>query len=958
MLQKKLSPLVLVLMLLLSAGPGLLKAQTGTSFTMMGTVFDQQRAVLPGATVTIRNTSTGFTRVVVTKDNGQFTAAALPPTGNYEIVVEMPGFKTERRTGLVFEANSQPVIDFVLQVGSPQEEITVTSAAPLVERSKSEISDVVGEKSVEELPLGSSRNFFDYALLAGGGVRTGGGSGNVTFNGVGARNLTILTDGVSAQNREIRTQDLAIRSPISLETIKEVQVITNSFSAEFGRSPSAVINAITRSGTNDIHGSFFWIQRLGKTDAKNPLTRINPEVNKYNFGGTIGGPIIKDRTHFFFSGDKLNEKFKAGTVTSVLEPAGSVKVIPNREEERWTAKIDHELTSKHHFDFRLSRNDADLTDQGFGGLTTTERAFVIFTDEWRQVYGLTSALTPTLVNEFRFQFGDTDFDDFPVGIEPSLPPDFSTVGPAINRPGIGFTGPAPFLPQNLFEDVYQVVNKTSWSRGAHNVKFGIDWQKTDRRVTFFNNFTGTFTFAEGTPFPFDPDDPATFPITFSQAFGNSDLRFGDWQFGSFVQDDYRIRPGLTVNLGLRYDYSSAFKDLNNFAPRIGLAWDLFGTGKTVIRASYGHFFGIMETSLINRESNEGPQGIQTIFLQQGDPLFPAFPNTFDALPEGADVIRDRVFIPLVRGFSEEDFPLSVGEQNKSLRRTPYSQHTTFGIQQKLLEDLVLTIDYTFVRGLKLLRTRDLNAPPFFEIGPDQTRSLAEADALRPFGVPSQIPGPLGVQFGGFRRMFIQESGDQSFYHAMKLGVTKRFGNGFSFDVNYVLSKSISDSDNFRENSSLPTDPNNLNLDRGFSDTDRRHNFIGHGIFELPWGFRYTLIVNAVSGARFTGEVGFDANGDGNTARDRPGQLGRNTFALGTFFQIDSSLAKVFDLYALGGETHRVEFRVDAFNLFNHFNEASANDTIGLDANNPPASFGRITSVSDTRNLQFSVRYLF
>lgn len=932
----------------------LVSAQTGTSFNLRGTVKDAQGGVVPGVTVTIRNDSIGLERTAVTNDSGEYLAIALPPTGEYSISVEMSGFRTETRRGLRFEANTEPVLDFTLEVGAADQVVVVTSTAPLVQKTKAELSDSVGAESIEDLPLGQGRNFFDYVTLAAGAVRTGGGSGDVNFNGVGRRNVTILTDGMTDQNREIRTQDLG--APLQVESIKEVQVITNNFAAEFGRSPSAVVNAVTRSGTNQFHGNLFWFQRFGKADANNALTGTNNETNRYQFGGSIGGPIVRDRTHFFFTGEKLDEKSKAGAVVSVLEPGGRRDIISETDSKRFLIKINHQINENHQLDGRFNYSKQDQPNIGIGGLNTSERAGNVSNDANNTVIGWTSILRPQVVNEFRFGYNNIVFDLFPSCVPSSLPPDFSNCGPAINRPGVGNTGPNPSWPQNLDEESFQIVNKTSWNTGDHNIKFGIDFQKYNRFVTFFSNFNGVYDFAPGAPFPYDPNNTASFPIRFQQTFGTSGLRFNEWVMGLFVQDDLRLSSNFTLNLGLRYDYEDLLKDGNNLAPRVGFAWDLLGSGKTILRAAYGHFYATMETSMINRESNFGPATL-SIQLQQGDPLFPQFPNVFSQFPTGANVVRNLAYIPITRGLSEQDFPFSVGEQYPHLRRNPKAQHATLGIQQQLTGNLVVSADYTFVRALDLFRTVDLNAPPFFAVGPGLTRSLSQADALRPFGVPSVVPGPLGIQFGGFRRLLLQESGNQSFYHALKLNLTKRFSNRFSAEFNYVLSKSISDSDNFREGNAQPPDPANIVASmRALSDTDRRHNFVGHGIFELPWGLRLTGIASLQSGFRYTGRTGSDSNGDGlnSSVADRPGALGRNTFGSSAYYNFDANLAKTFALT----DTQHLELRWDVFNLFNHPNVSSVFTTIGLDAGNPNANFGNPTGTFASRNLQFALRYVF
>ena len=950
--------LAFALVAALAAGlcAAVLHAQTGTSFTLQGTVFDPSGAAVPGATVTVKNVSLGLVRTVQADTQGYYIFAALPLTGEYQIVVEAPGFATETKQGLTFEANAAAVVNFTLRTGAVTENVVVTAQAPLVDSTRSEVEHTVGERSVQDLPL-NGRNFFDYMSLTPGVVRVGGGSGNVTLNGQGRRNLTILADGVTNQLREIRTLggDLAgANGTFSLDVVQQVQVITNAFSAEFGRSLSGVVNVITKSGTNEFHGDVFVYERPGTIDAGDPITKRNPDLSRQQWGGTFGGPIIKNKTHFVGNYEQTRQTQQAVGIISPLETNPSSFLDVPFHELKTFGKVDHQLSPSNRLEGRYSLVRSRGDNQGVGGFFTSDRASAVQDFTQNVEASLTSVITPRIVNEFRFAFTKDKFDDFQEVVGPQLPPDFSKVSVAVNRPGVGFAGTDPSLPQNLNEKGLHWIDKLSHNVGRHNLKYGGEVSAYFRFVTFFNNFVGTYNFAAGTPFPFNPNDPRTFPVNYQQAFGVSGLNFREALLGLFFQDDFNFTPGLTFNLGLRYDYETLMRDTNNFAPRFGFAWDPRKDGKTVVRGSFGIFFATIETSLINRESNSGPQGIVTISLTPSDPLFPTFPNRFTSLPTGAKIIRNDVFIPIVRGLSQKDFPQSVGDKFGGLRVNPYSEQLDFGIQRQLASNLVMSVDYTMVRGLKLLRTEDLNEPPFFMVGPGHTRTQAQADALRPFGVPSRVPGPLGVDFGGFRRLLIQESGDSSIYHAMTVRFTKRFSRSFGVDGFYTFSKAVSNSDNFRENDSLHFDPTNYRLDRALADQDRRHNFVVNGIWELPFRFRLGGIFSAVSGIHYTGVTGGDPMGLATSRGERPGALGRNTFTGRRTVNLDANVAKDFKVR----ERHIFEARFEVFNTFNHFNIAGVNNVIGLDPTAPPAAFGRPTATSPGRQFQFSGRYSF
>jgi outer membrane receptor protein involved in Fe transport len=300
--------------------------------------------------------------------------------------------------------------------------------------------------------------------------------------------------------------------------------------------------------------------------------------------------------------------------------------------------------------------------------------------------------------------------------------------------GVGNLGTSPGFPQNLVEKRAQWVDHFSVVKGSHQLKGGVDVIGSWRFVTFFNNFAGTYTFAQGARFPFNANDPTTFPLQFTPTFGNSGLNFTDYMAGVFAQDDWEIHPGLTLNVGLRWDKDSLFQgDNNNVAPRVGFAWNVGSDGKTVIRGNSGIFYDTLESSAINRESNTGPVGQTTIDLRQGDPLFPTFPNRLSSFPTGAGTVaRATVYVPVFQG---DAFPGSIGSDSFH-REAPYFFNTNLGVQRELTTDVALSVDYTRVYGYDLLVTWDVNAPTYFALGPGQTRTVAQANATRPLGVPN------------------------------------------------------------------------------------------------------------------------------------------------------------------------------------------------------------------------------
>lgn len=930
-----------------------------TRFDLSGVVTDTSRGVLPGVTVTIRNVDTGLSRTGVTDEQGRYSFTALPPTGRWTLTAELQGFQTKVLEGLEFQANTRPTIDVELGVGGLSESVTVEASTPLVRTQESELSRVLDDRQVNELPT-NGRNFLSLLTTSGSVVPTGGGSTSLSINGQGTRMANFLADGVSMTGREIRSVngEFGGGNGLSLEVVKELQVISNGFKAETGQTGAGTISIVTKSGTNTLAGSAYGYWRPTDFVADNLLTNQPTTQKRQQYGATLGGPIVRDVAHFFGNWESSIIDDEA-VVTSVLAPGTFPR--PQRQHQGF-GKVNYRMTDSHLLDARYSLNRNKQENNGVGGLNTFERR----TNTEGRTDAFNASLVSTLgsnkVNEARFRFTYDTVDFYSPLTAPngraSRNPDFSDVPVTISRPGIGSAGTNPGFPQNLVEKRAQWVDHFSITAGAHQWKFGADVIASWRFVTFFNNFAGTYEFRPGTPFPYNPATPATAPFRYTQSFGTSGLNFTDQMVGVFVQDDWEVASGLTLNLGVRWDKDSLFQgDNDNVAPRVGLAWDLTGDGTTVVRANSGLFYDTLESSLINRESNFGPVGQATIDVREGDPLFPQFPNRFSAFPTGAAVIpRATVYVPVFEG---DDFAFSIGDE--FTRESPYFINTSVGVQRQLSANWAASVDYTQVRGRDLLVTLDINAPPYFALGPGRTRTAAQADAQRPLGVPNRTGGPYGIEFTGFRNLFLQFNGGETQYDAIKLGISRRSDEHFSFQANYTYGRARGDVDQFRLNSSFVPGLTDIEGDRSYqherSDTDTPHVFVLSGTYNLPFAIRLGGIFFARSGFPYTGVAGFDADGDGVTGGsygDRPAALERNSFRLPRFITVDLSAAKEFRVVG----RQAVEVRLDVFNLANRRNVTGVNNVIGLDPAAPPATFGTVTSVGDQRQAQVAVRYRF
>jgi outer membrane receptor protein involved in Fe transport len=934
-----------------------------TRFDLAGVVQDATGAVLPGVTVSVKNVDTGFQRSTTTDTDGRYSFTALPPTGRWTITAELQGFQTQVREGMEFQANTKPELNFRLGVGNLQEAITVQAAAPLIRTRESELSSIMDAKQVDALPT-NGRNFLSLLQTSGSVVPTNvnGGSANLSVNGQGGRMANFVADGVSMTGREIRTLngEFGGGNGLSLDVVKELQVITNGFKAETGQTGAGTISVVTKSGTNAVDGSVYGFWRPTDWVAANLLTGAKTTQKRYQYGGTVGGPIKKDVTHFFanYEYTKIDD---AVVVTSVLAPG----TFPSPQSQRQGFfKVDHRFNDHNLFDVRYSFNRNKQEGQSVGGLTTYDQRTNTEAQTDALVASLVSNFGSNRVNEARFRYTYDVVDFYSPLTAPNGPssrtPDFTNAPVTVVYSGVGNLGTNPSFPQNLVEKRAQWVDHYSIVHGSHQFKIGGDVIASWRFVTFFNNFAGTYTFNQGTKYPFNAADASTFPFQFTQSFGNSGLNFTDSMVGVFAQDDWEPTKGLTLNLGVRWDRDSLFQgDNNNFAPRVGFAYNVGGHANTVVRGNAGMFYDTIESSGINRESNFGPVGQTTIDLRQGDALFPTFPSRFSSFPSGTGTVpRATVYVPVYQG---PDFPYSIGDNFH--RVAPYFFNANVGVQHELSRDWAVSADYTRVYGYDLLVTWDINAPPFFAIGPGQTRTAAQANLLRPLGVPNKTGGDYGIEFTGFRNLFLQFNGGHTQYNAIKIGVNKRMANHYALQANYTWGRARGDVDNFRLTTSFVPGLTQIDGDRSFqkgpSDTDVPQLFVASGLYEAPLGIRVGGILFARSGFPYTGLAGFDADGDGVTSStasygDRPATLSRNSFRLPATVTLDLSAA--YDLKL--ARSQRVELRFDVFNLANRRNISNVNKIIGLDPAHPPASFGAVTQVGAQRQAQIAVRYRF
>jgi outer membrane receptor protein involved in Fe transport len=914
-------------------------AQTPT-FNIEGIVSDAQQAVLPGATVNIQNTSTGLSRSVTTDEGGRFVVRGLPPEGRYRVSVEIPGFATEVREGLVGNAGQNVVLNFSLKLSTVQETITVAGDAPVVQTTASEVSSTIDQRAFETLPV-KERNYFRLLTLDSNVVATGTGSNAVNVGGGEVWNFGTYVDGTNNHSKWLTLQ----RAPqlgssgFAIETVKEVQLITNQFSAEFGGHSSGVASMITKSGTNEFNGSGFVMIRPGDLDAAPPLApivngeKVKAPYNQQQFGGTVGGPMMRDKVFFFGSYERRRERSQV--VVTAVEASGLVVPTP-ADEHQGHAKVDLRFSDQHSLGVRYNMVRWSKDNES-GGQNLPGTGF-IWDNNVDTVHGtFTTVISDRMLNEVRGQY--SRYTDRRAAKCDCV---------SIQRQGYSVSGGNDQGTWGVLpEQTYDLATTLSLWAGTHTMKTGASFTYDVTEQLFQPLQNGRYSFA-GSP------AVAPTPFQYTQSFAlvpEARLMFPKaYVFAGFFQDDWRVRPNLTLNLGLRYDVEiikdipdwPAGTDANNFDPRVGFAWDPMGDQKWAVRGGFGRFTQQHPIFTIVKGGVGGRNGQVTVVLSPTDPLFPTFPNPLPAFPPGAA-------LP----------PRSIQEISPDLENE-HAWQMSVGVQRQLGARTSVAVDANMNRGVKH-GFLDMNAPTpipkdqlnaALAANPNATvRTLAQADLTRPI---QPVPN-------GFRHMELLTNEGRSWYQGVRFSMIHRTAP-LVVTASYTRSKAEDRLNHwFAPENSL--DPES---DRGPTGADTPHNLVTSITWNVPGsgpilsGWRLSTVSRHQSGApytiRYAGDpVGY-GSGLGAACNSRGCQAatpgGRNT-ARGMFMNYaDLSLARIFEV-----GTDRIEFRADVFNLFNNQN-LLAGGYINLVGN---ARFGQHTggsSVLPGRQFQFAGTYRF
>jgi hypothetical protein len=1008
---------------------------------LSGTVLDESGGSVNRAAISLREMDTNTSYTVTSNDTGYYAIPNLPP-GRYQLKVGFTGFANYTQTGIVLTVGQTATVNVTLKVASHGEEVVVSTEAPTIEPTKTEISQVIDTQQIADLPT-STRLFTDFALLTPG-VATGRTSlqstitefesTRISFGGMRDLSNEITVDGADNVNTATGSQ----RSTPPQESVQEFRVVNNGFGAEYGRALGGIVNIVTKSGTNELHGSVYDYFQNNATDARSLLQPFpDPdELRQNQFGATLGGPIKKDKMFFFtnYEGQRRAESptfpgvffqnlglINASKAALGLAPEGCQtvlalctlpplqyinSVLKTKDNDYGIIKMDYQINNDNRLTIRYNIEDGRDLNQlvgstlDGGGIGAPSSGHNLFLRDQSLVGTVSTILKPNLVNSVLVQYARRHYNFPGVNGEPNL-----------DIPNTLLFGHNFGVLDAIYESRAQISDNLSWVKGNHVAKFGIDYNHINNFVIWpgftpmrivlpglnclvdFANFVNPGAAipsnpADGPcptaappffppvpgPNPFDPlngvpiifwgapvgtvpnpglnmplPTPPPIPTDWRHAYLPSETKnFSETldhaYYGFFAQDQWKIRPSLTLNYGLRYDFESGLdKQINphykGVQPRVGLAWS--PNSKTVVRTGFGIFDDRYNLSFLFITQPQRPviipgetlPGIRAGANSATWVLNQFTPGAF-GLPASAAatlVTVGQVPAQFITGSCPPVCTPGAGMvQHDS--KIPYSEQANLEIDREIGHGLTVSAGYLWVAAHHLVRAENLNVcPPF---GAPAGTTVPTINPGIPNCPPAEAPPvgwPAGKAFfynglnpGGSPAysnsglLYSTDNTGNSSYNGVTLQVTER-SKYFSLNANYTLSHTLDDG-TFTTFVSTPQDLYNRSLERANSNQDVRHRFVTNFTVEAPQdsflrNFVFSSIVTLQTGRPFTMFVGFDANGDTNPVTDRVGTLGRNTYYGDHLYSWDMRLSRYFQIR----ERLRLDLILDAFNLLNRPN---------------------------------------
>ena len=793
-----------------------------------GVVTDPSGSTVQGATVVVENQSLGIHRELKTTGGGLFNAPSLVPRAGYQVTVNASGFAPFENRSITLHVGENVSIQAQLQLQSSTTQVEVKDEAPIVDQVKTDVSQTIDQSQIDNLPINGRR--VDQFVQLTPGVVPDGTFGDLSFRGIAGGNAFLIdgndtTDQFYNENAG-RTR---IASQISQDAVQEFQVLSDAYSAEYGHAMGGVVNTVTRSGSNDLHGSGFWFFRNRTLNARDPFATVNPPEVRNQFGGDISGPIVKNKLFFFLNTEEqlrtfplvssiINPTVVSGTgsaarflncgVSSLGLPAATPQqcaainaLLPPfftslpRTANQQTAfgKIDWRPNDKSSFSFDLNYMHFN-SPNGIqtGAVVTSGGAFNSNGNDDVNVRNgrvqWTYVPTGRIVNEARFGwFKDRQADSVNNSV---IQPNIGTISLSIAGQAIGF---ANYLPRiDPSENRYEFADNLSYTVGKHNFKFGVDYLNTEDYYNELNNGNGSYTFPNANAFALDYGRGGTDYTSYSQTFGNPIVDTRINEIDAYAQDQYRIRPYLTLYYGVRYEknfipqpssqyVNTAFpqtgripQDNNNFAPRVGFAWSM-NHQKTVVRSGYGLYYSRFGSAALNTLFISNNNYTQTYTLQPGSLPPGVVAPSFPSLLTSSAGLRTSGAASI--GFAAPDL------------RTPYTQQADFSVQQAIDSNTSVTLSYLWDRAAQLLSIRDANLP----VVPPTSATYSILSGLN--GTPvGSFTTPVYLSANrlntNFNHIYELDNGNNSYYNAFSAQIQRRMAHGIQASLAYTWSHTI------------------------------------------------------------------------------------------------------------------------------------------------------------------------
>ncbi|PYY17451.1 MAG: hypothetical protein DMG60_11585 [Acidobacteria bacterium] len=951
-------------------------AQAGRG-TVSGTTIDPSGAVLADSKVTATNTATGETFNITSNSDGLFVFPLLP-VGPYKIEATHAGFGTLIETVQV-TVGAKIDLNMPLRVATQGESVQVSAEAPVVETTRSSMSDTVGDRQIANLPT-NGRNFLDFTLLTPGVVRDVRG-GDLSFAGQRGTLNSLTVDGTDNNNNFFgqtlgRTGSGRAPYQFSEDAVQEFQVNTNGYSAELGRAGGAVINVVTKSGTNSYHGTAFEFFRDRGLNANDPIYSLQrafaqgagkplplkPGYHFNQFGGNVGGPVKKDKLFFFFDYDGQRNITGNPVLVTLPTPVGAAQTAAvnylssrinnyNRtfNQDVYLGKGDWNISDRNQLSARY--NAQRFTGQGLENSGTTSAfehtgASLVNSDSFNTQ--LTTTLRPTIINVAKFSYQRDSEPGQANSNNPEALVKFS--GQQV------FVGRNSFSPRETTIHRQQYGDTVSYVLGRHSFKFGAD-ALVDKILNFFpGNFSGAYTFNTLDDFGNSllGQPVRTAGNSFLEAFPGTGTTGATThpdklQQAYFVQDDYRVSNSLTLNLGIRYDLetvkqptlqnAAAFAaglntakiatDNNNIAPRVGFAWQPLSGRQMVVRGGYGIFYGNTPSIMYGTALSNNGINVQTLSFNtnSGAALPVSYPNTLCGAPQASAGCAPPA------GFTSAPPSILLFASNY---QQPYVEQYNTAIEYQVASDTSVTVAYTGVHGVHLQRTRDINIVNT----PTATTAIV---AGQPGTTFTYNKYPTARLIPAFSRIFEFESNANSTYNGLTFEGNKRFSHNFQVLASYTWSHVIDDRPDATavvpgtDDAKMVFDPLHIALDRAAGDNDVRNRFVFSGVWQLDsytrnmpryvrviaGGWELAGVFNAQSGQPYTAVVSSDLNNDLNSRNERAPGTSRNQFRLPAIYTVDPRITRNVNIT----ERAKLQLIAEAFNLFNHQNITSAKNTL-------------------------------